>query len=273
MDNVQTTDETKKLFDFESVKRSYFNSAQLADAQQLIGNITENGAAQGIAVRFNFDPAKPFADGYGVAIVPITKRTDERGNITTGVAIAAIPDLATVQAHPLGSQYIMDTVINSMINKLANAVRPRGESATVSASVPFTVEDFLTSNRAEGVLLAFRQLAPVYVKVLKKKGLKFMTEGILRQTLQNAAFAEQQFPRIGQDKWELILDNMINTATEEEIAVGILTEWRETRDSIVMQDDNIDLSDLSFDEDEVAEQPTAPVAQAEAANTAAPLVG
>ncbi len=267
MDNLQQADKTEKPFDFDAVKRSYFPSLKLTEAQSLIGAITENASAQGIAVRFNFDPTKEFVAGYGIAIIPITKRTDERGNIVNGIAIAAIPDIETVQAHQLGQQYVVDTVINSMINKLANAVRPRGDAGTVSASVPFTVEDFLTSNRVEGVLLAFRQLAPVYVKVLKKKGLKFMTEGILRQTLQNAAFAEQQFPKIGQDKWQLILDNMIATATEEKIAVGILTEWKETRDSIEIMDDDVDLSDLSFDDEEevIQVQPQGASAQGQTA--------
>ncbi len=246
MDTQGQTDAQGTGFDFANVKRAYFPSAQVAEAQEIIGNITEHAEAGGIAIKYNFNTAENFPAGFGVAIIPIMKRTDERGNEVTGIAIAAIPDIATVQSHQLGQQYVVDTVINSMINKLANAVRPRGDAGTVSASVPGTVEDFITSNRVEGILLAFRKLAPVYVKVLKKKGLKFITEGILRQTLQSAAFAEQQFPKIGQDKWQAVLDNMVATATSEGIAVGILTEWKETRDSVEMQDDNVDLSDLDF---------------------------
>jgi hypothetical protein len=96
-------------------------------------------------------------------------------------------------------------------------------------------------------LLAYRKFANAYVKVLKKKGLKFITESILRQTLQSKAFAEQQFPSVPQDKWVQILDSMIARANAEQIAVGMLSEWKQTRDSATLADKDVDLSDLDFD--------------------------
>jgi hypothetical protein len=87
------------------------------------------------------------------------------------------------------------------------------------------------------------------VKVLKRKGLKFITDSILRQTLQSAAFAEQQFPSIPQDKWIQILDSMMARATAEKIAVGMLADWKESRDSATLKDTDIDLSDLDFADD------------------------
>jgi len=64
--------------------------------------------------------------------------------------------------------------------------------------------------------------------------------------LQSKAFAEQQFPKVGQDKWLAILDNMIARADADGIAVGMLAEWKTTRYSATLSDDDVDLADLDF---------------------------
>ena len=74
-----------------------------------------------------------------------------------------------------------------------------------------------------------------------------MTVAILRQTLQSEAFAEQNFPKISQAKWVTILDSMVAKTTQAGKAVGILTDWKETRASAELTDGNVDLSDLDFD--------------------------
>ena len=231
----------------DDIKKVYFSSLQLADAQVAIGNATTIAAALNLDTVMNFDSEKEFPAGYGIALIPIAKRVANE-NVTLGVAIAAVPDLATVQAVEGGNAFVTDSVIGSMIAKLANAVRPRGDGGETAASIPFSVEDFITSNRPEGVLLAYRQFANAYVKVLKKKGLKFITESILRQTLQSAACAEQQFPSVSQDKWVSIIDSMVARATAEGIAVGMLADWKESRASAELKDTDIDLSDLDFDD-------------------------
>ena len=229
-----------------SIKKAYFPNAKLADAQVTIDAMNQVCADYNLAVVFNFDTEKEFPAGYGIGIIPIAKRSGGE-TVTHGVAISAIPDVETVQLHENGSQFVIDAVIGNMMAKLANAVRPRGDNNETASSIPFTVEDFITSNRPEGVLLAFRTYANAYVKVLKKGGLKLLTESILRQALQSKAFAEQQFPSVGQDKWLAILDNMIARAESDGMAVGMLAEWKTTRDSATLQDEDVDLSDLDFD--------------------------
>ena len=194
------SDETATNVD--DIKKLYFTSAKLADAQTEIEKVNAIAEEHELDMIFNFDTEKDFPSGYGIAIVPVSKRDKAaKENVIVGVAIAAIPDLATVEQHENGKQFILDAVSGNMIAKLANAVRPRGDSGDSAASIPYSVDDFITSNRPEGVLLAYRKFASAYVKVLKKKGLKYITDSILRQTLQSAAFAEQQFPSVGQDKW------------------------------------------------------------------------
>jgi hypothetical protein len=245
---IATTDAVKaKKKALDSIKKAYFPSAKLADAQTTIDAMNTVCSEYGLAVVFNFDTEKEFPAGYGIGIVPISKRSGGE-TVTLGVAIAAIPDIETVQEHDNGNQFVIDAVIGNMMAKLANAVRPRGDNNETASSIPYSVDDFITSNRPEGVLLAFRTYAGAYVKVLKKGGLKLLTESILRQALQSKAFAEQQFPKVGQDKWLAILDNMIARAEKDGIAVGMLADWKTSRDSATLSDDDVDLSDLDFDD-------------------------
>lgn len=231
----------------ESIKKQHFDSKKLDVAQAAIEVVSNIAEQHGLKMVFNFDTDAEFPAGYGLAIVPITKREKSVNNVK-GVAIAAIPDIATLEESEGGTQFIHEGAINAMIAKLANSVRPRGDAGETASSIPFTVSDFITTNRPDGVLLAFRALAGSYVKVLKKKGLKLITESILRQSLQSAAFAEQQFAKVGQDKWQQILASMIATSEKEGIAPGMLLEWQKTRDSATLQDDDVDLSDLDFDD-------------------------
>jgi hypothetical protein len=230
----------------DAIKKQYFDSKKIDAAQDAIGIVSAIAEEHSLKMVFNFDVEAPFPDGYGIAIAPISKR-EKSTNHVLGVAIAAIPDVATVQEVEGGIQFVHDCAVTAMIAKLSNSVRPRGDSGETAASIPFSVTDFITTNRPDGVLLSFRALAPLYVKMLKKKGLKLMTESILRQCLQSAAFAEQQFSKIDQDKWEKILSSMVATAEKEGLAAGMLLEWQKTRDSATLQDDDVDLSDLDFD--------------------------
>ena len=231
----------------DDVNKEYFPSGKLEEAQEAIGKVQAIVDEHDLGMVFNFDTEADFPAGYGLAIAPITKNIDGKNTIKA-VAIAAIPDLETVQAAEGGQQFVAKCVVGSMIAKLQNAVRPRGETGETAASIPYSVADFITSNRPEGVLLAYRKLASAYVKVLKKKGLTYITESILRQILQSSAFAEQQFPTIDQAKWEQILDSMIARAVDDELAPGMLTEWRKTRDSAELVDASVDLSDIDFDD-------------------------
>ncbi len=252
VEEVEAVEETSSVaevateYNLDDIQKTHYSSAKLSEAQEYLDKVDAIAGAHGLKMQYNFNTDEDFPAGYGVAIVPIAKRLQNENRVI-GVAIAAIPDLATVAEHSDGNTFIENAVYGNMIAKLANAVRPRGESGESAASIPFSVDDFITSNRPEGVLLAFRNYAGAYVKVLKKKGLKFITESILRQALQSAAFAEQQFPAIGQDKWVAILDSMVARASADKLATGILEEWKANRDSAELPTGDVDLSDLDFD--------------------------
>lgn len=231
--------------DIATIKKQYFTSSQMDQAQTVMGAMNDIAVKYNLDVVFNFDIEKEFPEGFGIGIVPISKR-NKGENIVLGVAIAQIPDIETIEKHENGKAFVLAAVSNNMMAKLANAVRPRGDNDETASSIPASVEDFITSNRPEGVLLGFNTYASAYVKVLKKSGLKLLTTSILRQALQSKAFAEQQFPRITQDKWVKILESMIARAEKDQIAVGMLADWVQARDSAELVNNDVDLGDLDF---------------------------
>lgn len=230
----------------KAVKKQFWGVESLEVAQATVNAVIESVNNVGGKLTFNFDPAADFPDGYGLAVVPICKKDSANVMQTLGAAIGAIPDYATLVGRTDGAAFAKDVVETALMAKLANAVRPRADG-NVAASVPFSIEDFITSNRPEGVLVAFRKLAPAYVKLLKSQGLKLMTDGILRSVLESAAFAESQFPKVPQASWEALLDSMIGKANEGDMIAGMMVDWRKTRDEAGLPtDDEVDLSGLDF---------------------------
>jgi len=230
----------------KAVKKAYWGVAALEVAQATVNATMEAVNAVGGVLKFNFDPEKEFPNGYGLAVVPICKKDDAGAMQTLGAAIGAIPDYSLLETTPEGKAFAQSVVETALMAKLANAVRPRSDG-NVAASVPFTVEDFITSNRPEGVLVAFHKLVGAYVKLLKGQGLKLMTPNILRTILESAAFAESQFPKVPQASWEKLLDSMISKSETEGLQAGMLVDWRKTRDEAGLpSDDEVDLSGLDF---------------------------
>lgn len=228
------------------VKKQFWNVSQLEVAQETVNKVMETVNAATGMLKFNFDPAKDFPDGYGLAVVPICKKDAKGAMQTLGAAIGAIPDYTSLITTPEGAAFAKEVTETALMAKLANAVRPRADG-NVAASVPFTIEDFITSNRPEGVLVAFRKLASAYVKLLKGQGLKLMTDNILRSVLESKAFAEMQFPKVPQASWEALLDSMIAKAAEGDMQAGMLVDWRKDRDNAGLpSDEDVDLSGLDF---------------------------
>ncbi len=231
-------------FTMENVEKRYFAPDQLEDAQTYLGKVT-NVCPDG-AIKRNFDPEEVFPDGYGLAVVPISKRSLEKGggNISIGIVVAAIPDPASVANHEKGGEFIRSAITDVFMAKVANSCRPRPDGTTAT-TIPFTIEDFIESRRGRESLKAFTEVASAFVKALRKKGIIYMTPGLLRQTLQSKAFAATQFEKINQDAWQKVLDAMIVKAKAAGHDPAILVNWKDTRDSVeVVEIEDLDLDDL-----------------------------
>ena len=220
--------QTEEAFGLEDVQKRYFGPDVLAtEGQTYLGMVS---SIPDVKISKNFDEEIPA--GFGVSIFPISRRGAE-GNEIIGVAVAAIPDPETIANHEKGSDFIRNVLISAFQAKVANAVRPRADGST-AGSIPASIEDFITSQRGSGSLKTYTAMATVFVKTIKKMGIKFMTSQILKQTLQSKAFAESQFPKIPQDGWEKILHAMVSKAANEGLDPAILNHWLATRNDAEM---------------------------------------
>lgn len=234
-------------FTLQDTKRRYFAPANLHEGVEYVAKVEAACAAKPDAVLIrNFDINKPFPDGYGVAVIPMARRAQkegEEGNIVFGAAIAALPDPELVSQHEKGNTFIRDTVVDHFCAKIANAVRPR--EGGNEPNVPFTIEDFIENRRGQEGMKTWTELAPAFVSALRKKGIKFMQQPLLKQVLQSAGLASQIFPNMHQEQWENVLNAMIARAKEKGLDPGVLENWLQTRSektgAVV---DEIDLSDF-----------------------------
>ena len=226
------------------IKREYFPPANLAAAQDAIQTAAAACAAIGKEPTTNFNFDDEFPAGYGIAIIPTRGRVGGE-TITTGCTIGAVPDPDKIANSEGGPEFIAAAILDKVIAKLANSVRPKGEAGTIANSLPFSVHDFITSSKGAGEGLAtFRKLAPVYVKGLKEKGLTFMSGPILRQILSSAAFAGQHWPKTPQTVWASLLDKMIVRARNANLDPAVLQTWKDTRDAAEVEVAELDLNDF-----------------------------
>jgi len=241
-DPVNPTDIVNpKQITLQDVEKKYFPPEQLEAGSDYIAEVLAIASAENVEPVFNFDTEGEFPDGYGLSIIPLQKRIPERGNLTYGIVIAAIPSVDALAAEESGIAYISKIINDSLIRQVTIAAKPKDEGALIS--IPFKIDEFVTSARSSG-LAAFNAVATDYVKALKTKGLKFMSKVLLRQVLSCADFAKQQFPRLTQDNWNLVLDSMIAHVKQQGMEAGVLGHWKATRDSVEIDTTEIDLTDL-----------------------------
>ena len=225
----------------QDIEKKYFSSDNVEKGGAYVNQVVELAQAAKIEPTLNFDPNENLPEGYGLAVIPLTKRVPDRGNVVNGVCIAAVPELETIAEAEGGQDWINKLVTDALLRNVSMAAKPKEEGALTS--LPLSVHDFITTSRSSG-LAAFNEFASNYVTALKKKGLKFMSKVLLRQTLSSAAFAKQTFPRIDQGNWELVIKSMIQHSNQAGIDVGVLKMWLDTRNQVEVSTVELDLSDL-----------------------------
>lgn len=225
----------------QTVATQYYGPEQLAEAGPAIDAAIATAEQVGCPVLQNFD-GDNFPDGYGIGIRGLAKR----GESMMAVLLVAVPDVSTIAEHEQGATFIRDTIMGNLLEKAAATVRPRGNDPFMAdASIlPFSVEQFISpAKRGEG-LATFRALAGDFVKVLKKKGIPFLSVSLFRQILESRAFAESQFPAIPQEKWQTVINVMVSAAEKKGLDPAILRHWLETRDSVEIETGDLDLAGL-----------------------------
>ena len=232
--------------DVQDVRREYYEptAESFAKAQAAIDAWTTAFIAANLPVRYSWDTNNELPAGYGLALVPQTKRTGDKGNEVIGLYIFAVPDPATVLQHERGQQWARETMVDRLVNRAASAVRPRDGSAPVT--VPYSVEDFIIPASRDQGLAYFREVAKDVLDGLKKLGFspKHLNVALLRQILASAAYAQQQFPNIAQTKWEHVLRTLIAKADRDGKDAGIVRVWLDTRNAVDIEAQDFDDSAL-----------------------------
>jgi len=224
----------------QDVARQYFPSTAMDAAQEAMGTVIAVCAENELDPVLNFNPDEDFPETHGLAIIPLTERVEGFGNVTKGVAIAAIPDFEAILEKPEGQAFIRKQTLDNLVRQVAASCKQKEGQLT---SIPLSIVDFCTSSRASG-LAGFNHVATLFVKALKKKGLKLMSKALLRQILASASFAEQQYPRLPQANWVAVLNSMIAHAEKDNIDVSGLRHWVSTRDTETIDMKDVDLTDI-----------------------------
>ena len=240
-DTAQQTEpsSTTELPTMQDIAKKVFAPEAMEKAQAHLSEVIAICNRQNVSPIFNFNVEEDFPAGYSLAIIPLSERVAERGNVTKGVCVAAIPTIAAIMQHDSGEAFVTKQILDILVRQVSSSAKAK-DGIT---SLPFKVGDFTTSSRSSG-LASFNALSSVYVQALKKKGLKFMSKLLLRQTLQSSAFAEQQFPRIDQDNWDMVLQSMIAHAAKDGLDAGNLAQWKKTRSTVEVDMADVDLTDL-----------------------------
>lgn len=225
----------------QDIEKKYFPPEQVEAGSNYVNEVIEIAERENVEPVFNFDTDGEFPEGYGLSVIPLQQRVPERGNQTYGVVIAAIPSVSKIAESDSGQAWMNKVVTDSLLRQMTLAAKPKEEGEVTS--LPLKIEDFVTTSRTSG-LAAFNAVASDYVKALKQKGLKFMSKVLLRQVLASSQFAEQQFPRLSQDNWQLVLDSMIQHVKQKGLEPGVLEHWKKTRDQVEIDTGDIDLSDI-----------------------------
>lgn len=238
---TETTNTEEKAVTVQDIVMRQFAADDLQNAQAYVEKVINICSRENLEPVFNFDTTEELPAGYGLSVIPLTTRVPNKGNVTKGVCIAAVPSVESILASEGGSAWVVKQIGAILTRAVKVSAAPSDDGEITS--IPFKINDFISSTRSSA-LAAFNAIASIYVKALKDKGLKFINKGLLRQVLSSAAFAEQQFPRIGQSNWELVLSSMKAHAAKDGLEAGILNHWIKTRDQIEVDTGEIDLSDI-----------------------------
>jgi len=111
-------------------------------------------------------------------------------------------------------------------------------------SLPRSFEDFVTNRREVTSYGAYSELAPNYVKVLKKLGLNWINVVVLRQALQSKDYASQF--NVKDDTFSGILGMMIADAKSQNKDATIMENWLATRDEAKITEEapEVDMGEL-----------------------------
>ncbi len=250
--NEQTNAENKTgetaapvMLKLDDIKKRYYAPSQLPQAGELLQQIHDAG----LNPEMNFKSEEEFPANYGLLVMPLVKRQGGpgEGNKKIGVAVCAIPDLELFGESEKGKAFVRNIVSNYCAGRIQNALRPKADG-TKADIIPFAIEAFLESKRGRESFKAYQDVAPIFVKALKKKGMGFMNPALLKQVLQFSEFALEKFGNIPQEVWEQIIGKMVvMTRDKFNNDPSVIEGWLATRnDATLPEVETFELDDLDL---------------------------
>lgn len=226
--------------------RKYFAANEVEQAGAYIDQMQTDYPE--MKLEANYDTEADFEEGYGLLVFPVNTRSekaDATGEMkrivkTDKIMIARVPDINAMvsgQSGDAAQAFVQDVLTSKFADKLS------GSDKTGSV-LPSTLVDFITQRGRNSELAAYNSVAKTMVAALHKRGLKTLTQAILRQCLESNAFAESQYDTVPAEFWVSVLDICAGLATKDNLDTAIFTHWKETRDAAKLAEVKLDL-DLS----------------------------
>ena len=216
-------------------ERTYFAPANFEAGKAAVGTIQKQ---DNILKYFNFDPAKmdTIPKDHGLLVQPIYERAKKKGDPLqlNGIIVAHVPDVKLVAQGEKGQTYLQEALDEVYARRLKQDIA-QSQASHTKLKLPETLDEFIESDRRDNL---FQDLMQSWVRKLKNNGgtLALLSQGILKNALMSASFAQSFAPRIPQSDWEKVLDRMTEEAKTANLDASVLASWKINRNSFAIEE-------------------------------------
>lgn len=220
-------------------------------------------AAPGVSINeeggLDFD-ADVYTDDTRVMVAVLTQRGEKAGESSVkAIVITPVPTYDSILSNPEGRAWA-ERILDKELNHVAvRQLRKADDIADVVDSMPKTLADYITSERAGGgILQAFEDLwRPIktnMAKLSRSWRLANLSKKELRRACESAAYAEEYYPTLEKSKqgslFVFALNGMIAQAKKDGLDPTIFQRWLDGRDEkkidVAAEDeDEFSLDDLT----------------------------
>lgn len=251
------------------------------DNYPLVARGMENG---------NFDPAV-YSDGMHVLVAVLKNRAkDDKGNAlpstVKAIVVTPVPSRELILSNPAAVSWL-DSLIGKELNHIAvRALRTADDVTTVADQMPQSLNDYITSSRAEGgIMETFDNLFKAIIAAIGAKSPAWSKARLIKTELKKAmeskAYASEYYPQL-EDRGDkpsmfvMALQFGQAVAAKKAMNPAIFDKWLAERDGKTLKqttdagDDDFDLDDLELIEEAPAadDSTLAPVEEPTEENTA-----
>lgn len=279
--------DSRRFFDSAESATAYLNDMGSTltdfDQQQFVTNGVNPNPETGV---LEFDPAV-YTEQMRIMIAVLTKRQDKDRSTVQAIVVTPAPKhqaLFDSEAAKPWLAALIDKELNHIAVRKLRAPKDGDDIDLLRQQMPLTLEDFVTSSRADGGILdTFNDLARGIIDAFAKQSKIWskarLTKPELKAAMASRAYAAEYYPQLedrGEGKESLFvkaLDFGKKVAEAKGMDPAIFDRWISQRNEAKLtgsesdeDEDDIDLDSLTFGE-------TKPTDAAPAADAGAPVTG